>query len=190
MHRTVVATLLLACSLGTHAQQPSSAAVEQQLAAYRATAMQFGQQLRAELQSAMQSGGPMAAVGVCQVRAPQIAGELSAASGWDIQRTSLKARARPADAWETAVLEGFEVRKAEGVPLAQIEHYAVLEMEGKPTLRYMKAIPTEAACLACHGSQVEPQLQAHIRQLYPSDQALGYAEGDIRGAFSISAPAP
>jgi hypothetical protein len=190
MHRTLAVPLLLFLSLSAHAQQPASASVEQQLAAYRATAMQFGQQLRGELQSAIQSGGPMEAVEVCQLRAPQIASELSVQSGWQIHRTSLKARARPADAWETGVLEGFEVRKAEGVPIAQIEHYEVLEVEGKPTLRYMKAIPAEAACLACHGSQVDPQLQAHIRQLYPSDLALGYAEGDIRGAFSISASAP
>jgi hypothetical protein len=52
----------------------------------------------------------------------------------------------------------------------------------------MKAIPTAKVCLACHGSAITPEVTAALDEAYPQDQARGYAEGDIRGAFSLSKP--
>jgi hypothetical protein len=47
----------------------------------------------------------------------------------------------------------------------------------------MKAIPTGAVCLTCHGTEVKPEVLTKIKELYPNDKATGYQEGDIRGAF-------
>jgi len=53
----------------------------------------------------------------------------------------------------------------------------------------MKAIPMRAEpCLLCHGAP-EPALKAEIDRLYPQDQATGFRPGELRGAFTVSAPA-
>ena len=48
------------------------------------------------------------------------------------------------------------------------------------------AAPMLEGCLACHGSDIEPQTAAAIRALYPDDEAVGFAVGDLRGAFSLT----
>ncbi len=52
-------------------------------------------------------GGPEAAIAVCREKAPKIAGEVSAQSGWAIRRVSLRNRNPKAvpDAWERTALE-------------------------------------------------------------------------------------
>ena len=71
---------------------------------------EFGGQLKGQLQAAMKSGGPIAAMTVCNESAPLIAKQLSKKSGWDIHRTSLKPRATKPDAWETTIMQSFEQR--------------------------------------------------------------------------------
>ncbi|QGT79636.1 DUF3365 domain-containing protein [Guyparkeria halophila] len=169
------------------AGEAPSPAVQAQLQEYKATMQAFGTTLKGELQAAMKEGGPMAAVQVCNERAPEIAADMSQESGYTLRRTSLKPRATPPADWERAVLEEFEARKANGTPVAEIAWHEVKEIDGEQQLRFMKAIPTEGVCLTCHGQDVDPKLKAEIDRLYPDDQATGFAEGDIRGAFSISA---
>jgi len=89
-----------------------------------------------------------------------------------------------------AVLEGFEKDKAAGKPVAELVWKNVVEVDGKPTLRMMKAIGTEDVCLTCHGTAINPEVQAKIQALYPEDKAVGFKAGDIRGAFSVSAALP
>jgi cytochrome c553 len=50
----------------------------------------------------------------------------------------------------------------------------------------MKAIPTAAVCLNCHGTDVQPAVKKAISEYYPDDQAVGYSKGQIRGAFSFT----
>ena len=158
--------------------------------ASRATAKEFMQTLKQELQSGMQEGGPVNAISVCNLSAPAIANTYSVSRGWDVGRTSLKVRnpANAPDAWERSVLESFEERKAAGEAPAKMEHYEVVREDGVKQLRYMKAIPTAQLCLACHGESVDSITRTRLEKLYPDDQALGYKAGDIRGAFSISQP--
>jgi len=67
-----------------------------------------------------------------------------------------------------------------------MESYAVMTVSGDRVFRYIKAIPTVGICLSCHGDDVQDDVLAKIKQLYPDDQALGFNTGDIRGAFSLS----
>jgi hypothetical protein len=107
-----------------------------------------------------------------------------------VGRTSLKLRnpANKPDAWEQEVLEQFDARKAAGETLEKMEFHEVVDAEGVKTFRYMKAIPTGEVCLKCHGTEIDPKVQAELLRLYPSDEATGYALGDIRGAFTLSKP--
>jgi Protein of unknown function (DUF3365) len=152
---------------------------------------EFATTLQGELQGAMKAGGPTQAIGVCKDRAPAIAADLSARSGWEVGRTSLKVRNQAKnlpDVWETGVLEDFEARKAAGEPLDTMAFAAVVESDGVKRFRFMKPIPTGEVCLACHGSAITPEVAAVLDAQYPGDQARGFALGDIRGAFSLSKP--
>lgn len=145
----------------------------------------FAGQLKQALQTAMQEGGPKAAVAVCQTQAPEIAASLSAETGLDISRTSLKVRnpVNQPTPWQQTVLNDFEQQKQAGTPINELKFVAVSD-DGE-TLQMMKAIGTEAVCLTCHGEKIDAGLQAEINRLYPTDQATGFQQGDIRGAFSV-----
>jgi hypothetical protein len=167
-----------------------SADLEQQATDSRAVAKEFAEELKGELVAALQSGGPIAAVAVCNTRAPQIAAQASERTGWQVGRTSLKLRNpdNAPDAWERAVLEDFEKRKAAGEDPQTLEYYSVVEQGGKQQFRYMKAIPTGEVCLTCHGSSLQPELVEKLDALYPQDKARDFKAGDIRGAFTIIGP--
>jgi hypothetical protein len=184
---TVFALGLMAITLPLYAADYTA-----EVAASREIAQEFMQTLKKELQAAMQEGGPVNAVSVCNLTAPAIASTYSIRNGWDVGRTSLKARnpGNAPEAWERAVLVSFEERKRAGEDPAMMEFYEVVSQNGSKELRYMKAIPTAPLCLACHGEQLDSIVKTRIETLYPQDQALGYKVGDIRGAFSITQPLP
>lgn len=162
---------------------------EQRAADSRAAVQALVGQLKGELQAAMEQGGPINAIQICNTKAPAIADSLSKEKGMEIGRTSLKVRnpKNEPDAWERSVLEKFEARKAAGEDPAKMEHFEVVEANGKKNFRYMKAIPTaEKPCLACHGTELKPEVSTKLDELYPGDKARGFKAGDIRGAFTIS----
>ena len=105
-------------------------------------------------------------------------------------RTSLKTRNpnNAPDAWEARILEQFEALKAAGNPIDGMAYAEVVDTDGEKTYRFMKAIPTQEVCLACHGTDINPELAKAIDEAYPEDQARGYSAGDIRGAFTLSKP--
>jgi len=41
--------------------------------------------------------------------------------------------------------------------------------------------------VACHGApeQLKPEVRQQLQTLYPADQGVGYAVGQIRGAMTI-----
>ena len=88
------------------------------------------------------------------------------------------------------MLREFEARKAAGEDPAAIDRAAFAVCNGKRTFRYMKAIGTQPVCPLCHGAGIAPEVAARLDALYPEDRARGFEVGDIRGAFSITQPAP
>ena len=152
---------------------------------------EFFTNLKAELQAAMEKGGPVQAIAVCKDRAPAIAREMSDKTGWDVGRTSLKLR-NPAtnapDDWERQVLLKFEERKAVGEDVEAMAFAEVVETEGGKRYRFMKAIPTAELCTICHGEAIAAEIAAALDESYPEDQARGFKIGDIRGAFTLAKP--
>lgn len=160
---------------------------EEKLQTYRTAAKEMFETLKGALQEAIKVGGPMAAIEVCNKQAPEIAAAKSQAHGFQMARTSLKPRKRAPDEWETTVMQSFEERKAAGEDPMKIELAEIIvNPDETKSIRYMKAIPTAEICLACHGADVEANLAAKIKELYPEDQATGYNVGDLRGAFTFT----
>ncbi len=151
---------------------------------------QFGSRLKDELQKGMKKGGPEAAIQVCHTVATELADSTSQQLGWNIGRTSLKVRnpKNAPDVWELQVLDEFEKRKSNGGDITKMEHYEVIQTNGKKVFRYMKAIPTSGLCLSCHGPSISTNVIDQLDALYPEDQARGFKVGDIRGAFTITRP--
>ncbi len=158
--------------------------VDPYVAKSRALVATFGSQLQAELKQSLGEGGPVAAIAVCKDRAPQIASALSRSGGVKLRRTSLRYR-NPLNApepWEARVLRAFEEQRHES-PAMPLEYLSRLE-DG--TIRYMSAIKTGPVCLVCHGDNLVDEISEQLDADYPHDRARGYAQGDIRGAFSVT----
>ncbi len=153
----------------------------------RALVKQYAHRLKHELKHALSEEGVTGAIKACRVKAPDIGAEVSDASGWSVRRTSLKLRSLDdvPDKWEVKVLESFERRKAAGEPVARIDHAEVVTQKGRRWFRYMKAIPTQKVCLKCHGGDISEDVREALDASYPFDQARGFKEGDIRGAFTL-----
>jgi|GEM_PF-133899 len=150
----------------------------------------FAAQLKPALSNAINSGGPVAAIEVCKDMAPRIGAQISRQSGAKVSRTSLKVR-NPANApepWQREILLGFEAAVSRGIKPQQLEHAESTPTQTGTRFRYMKAIPTTALCLTCHGQDLSPQIQQTLAEHYPYDRATGYVLGDVRGAFSVVWP--
>ena len=188
MHRFSWMLILLCSVLVPAAATAQADDVKARTEAARAAAAEFGKRLIGELQKAMGTGGPVAAIEVCNLEAPEIGAQVSQEKGMTVRRTSLKLRqpANKPDDWELTQLQSFEQRKAAGENPATIEVGEFVESGGKRTFRYMKAIPTAELCLTCHGSAIAPEVSARLKSLYPADAATGFKAGDLRGAFTIT----
>ncbi len=176
--------LLILLALGP----PLLSAQEKTLAEADAAIAAFQAALRQELQSAMQEKGPVGAIAICREKAPGLTRDLSARYGLTLRRTALRYRnpANAPDAWEKNTLVRFARQRAQGADYATLR---ATRRSGK-TLRYLKAIETQAMCMVCHGTKLSPPVAAAIRQHYPADRATGFAPGDLRGAFSLTLRLP
>jgi len=144
------------------------------------------------VQDEIDKGSYHGAIAACSEKAPKMAAAASQTTGWAIRRVSLKNRNPKAtpDAWERAVLEDFDRRRAAGENAAMIEKAEIVSEGDKRMLRYMKALPTQAVCLNCHGGpdKIATEAKAKLAELYPADKAVGYSEGQIRGALTVKRP--
>ena len=145
----------------------------------------FGGTLKPQLKKALKSGGPVKAIEVCSVKAPEIAKKLSSETGWKVKRVSLKARnsktAIP-DAWERKVLMQFDARQAKGEKAEKMAYAEVVD--GR--FRFMKAQGVGGVCMNCHAEKIKAPVAKALKHHYPDDKARGYSLGQIRGAFSLS----
>jgi len=183
----IVATVLLqACSPVSDTGKQDTG---QFLTRSQDLANRYGLELKSELQQALVNGGPTKAILVCREKAPQIALQISRASGATVSRTSLKSR-NPANApedWQLVVLRDFDKLGKIAADSPPPEFYVKAE-PGLHGFRYMRAIPTAPLCLTCHGSQLTADVRNALDAHYPHDAAVGYEQGEIRGALSVSWP--
>jgi hypothetical protein len=191
MQVKVAAAVLAACALIASAAwgaEPDPA----QVAQARAAVKELGENLKRQLMAAIASGGPASAIGVCKTIAPALAEKVGSVRGLKVGRTALRVRnpANAPDGWERGVLAEFAAQIKAGADPAKLERAeTVTDAAGVATFRYMKAIPMAAVpCLTCHGAP-EPSLKAEITRLYPQDEATGFRPGELRGAFTVTAPA-
>ena len=179
------ASSTLALTLGTSGTLANN---NKRLEAARAASKELGDALKQQLTAAIAAGGPASAIDVCRTVASQMAEDISHKRGLSIRRTALRVRnpSNAPDPFERKILEDFVAKIGSGADVATLEYSEVVVENGREIFRYMKAIPTAAApCLACHGTDIKPDVKSAIQESYPNDQATGFKAGDLRGAFSV-----
>jgi len=184
----IAAALLAGCA--TPPPEPPKA----QLDEARAIAARVPASLLGVLQAELATSGPAGAIEACRVKAPEMARNASAQTGWNVRRASLGNRNPNGvpDAWERATLEQFDARRAAGADPSTLERYEVVTEGGRQVLRYAKALPTQPLCVQCHGpvGQLGPGVKEKLAALYPNDRGTGYSPGDIRGGLFLRKPLP
>jgi len=136
-------------------------------------------ELMGELTAALDAGDASAAIGVCREKAPSVAANIFEMYGVEIGRTSYRLRneANVAPSWaEAYVADLVEDPTYVGGPNGE--------------LGALLPIRLRAECQMCHGpaEEIDEGIQAALAEHYPNDQAMGFAEGDLRGWFWIEAP--
>jgi hypothetical protein len=178
---TIVLFFLVSCDQSTISYKEISHRTDQS----KEVIKKYGKLLKTQLKKAIKSGGAIEGINICNVMAPSISAQLSKETGWKISRTSLKPRATKPDAWETMIMQSFEQKYADGDKFKSLFAQDIVTVDGRPAFRYMQAIKTELVCLSCHGEVISAEVSQKIKTHYPDDQATGFAQDSIRGAFSI-----
>jgi hypothetical protein len=172
---------------------PAAAAAEDAwVADARTVATSVPPKLLSVLTAEIERSGPAGAIAVCRDEAPKLARAASQETGWSVRRVSLRQRNPKAvpDDWERAALEDFDRRAAAGEKPATLERAEVVQQQGRPVMRYMRALPVVELCTSCHGTpdRLSTAVRDRLAELYPQDKAVGYSVGQIRGAMTISKP--
>lgn len=162
----------------------SDAAVDSLLAVAAEQAVeQFSSQLQASLQVALKEGGPLNAVNICNVVAPDIQ-IAHFRGGWFIERVTAKPRNHnnQADSAQLAILALFE--SDSGAP-GYIAHW--VDPKKREKFQFFRPIKVKEVCLGCHGDTAGfvPGLTAEINKYYREDKATGYKVDELRGMFAV-----
>ncbi len=126
-------------------------------------------------------GGPIEAISACRAEAPKLA-QAASVNGIKVGRTSSKLRnpSNAAKPWIQPWLARYEADPEQREP-------AVVLVDDE-TVGYVEPLFVQPLCVTCHGSALAPDLEKKLAELYPSDQATGYAAGDFRGVFWAELP--
>jgi hypothetical protein len=165
----------------------ATAAPDELVARARGAADGLGRELMPKLIAALDSGGPEHAVSYCADSA-QAWTARQAGEGVYIRRVSLRVRnpANRPDSSERRHLERLDsLHRAGSLPGDVV--LATAAAGGGSMVEYLRPILVQDRCLACHGprDQISPEVRELIAGRYPTDEATGYAAGDLRGMISV-----
>lgn len=174
------------------AQQQAAPNTEQALKEARQVTVKLTDQVRGLLMKELEKGGYEGAADVCANVAQKITRDFNKMSGHYVRRISLGYR-NPndvPDAYEQKLLEDFD--RQNGEKKLVTEYYEVVTEQGRHYLRYLKPIVAGKMCLNCHGQldEILPRVRTILQRHYPDDKAMGYREGDVRGAVSVKIALP
>lgn len=199
MSRIFVLSLLVLWTIGcTDTQQTSgekdkdqavseltAAEMEQYLTQGKKTAQATFAVLSGQLMASIKEGGVPQAIDYCNVAAYPLTDSMSQAMHASIRRTAMRYRNpdNAPDEAERRILEQYQAQvEAGGSPKP------IVEPSGSDSVAFYAPILLLEACQKCHGTVGEEVNPAHydlISQHYPSDKAVNFSEGDLRGIWSI-----
>lgn len=141
---------------------------------------------KSELLKAIQRGDMVDAIGFCNEKAMMISDSASYAEQAVIRRLALKNR-NPENRMndqETRIYKDFVLSWISKTPM---KPKIQLSADHHPV--YYAPITMKPLCLNCHGSlekDINPNVAAKIKELYPNDKAVGFKQVDMRGMWAIT----
>jgi hypothetical protein len=137
-----------------------------------------------ELTDALEQGGSAQALQSCHVDVVGITQRIGWQEGLAAGRTSDRLRS-PANAprsWAAPLVVANAGRRPRDVPGFVVDL--------GPKVGVLRPIAQRPMCAACHGPEdsISPEVRAALRDRYPRDRAVGFAEGEIRGWFWVEMP--
>lgn len=192
LHRVLLFTLALVAPANAQSPLPAStwsvadAPAEMRYPLSRADLIVASMQdaLLRELTDALRTGGPAFAIKSCHIDVIAITQRIGRQEGVAAGRTSDRLRS-PTNAprpWAAALVAENAGRRVRDVP------GFVVDLGDK--VGVLRPIAQRPMCAACHGAadRLEPVVRAELRDRYPRDRAVGFAEGEIRGWFWVEMP--
>jgi len=143
--------------------------------------------LGSNMKKNMKAGGPMKALDFCSQEAYTLTEKVNQKlpNGIRVKRISLKYRnpANKPQQDEMAVLEALQnLKKADVILPKQI----VQKVDATTYKYYKPLIINKKVCLKCHGKITNQDLKRAIKEKYPTDKAIHYKMGDLRGAVVVT----
>ena len=136
-----------------------------------------------ELNAAILQGGPEHALRSCHLEAAAVAVAVSRREGVAAGRTSARLRnARNAPRpWAAPIVARSDGKAADAGGFA-------VDLGDRVGL--LRPIVAQQVCAACHGpaNKIAPAVKAAIAARYPSDRAVDFDTGDLRGWFWVEVP--
>ena len=119
---------------------------------------------------------------------PGYAKDISERLGLEFSRISMRPRnpLNAADDWEREQLAQLEFWRETGRDPTGMESSAIVEEDGRKLFRWLRPLTADESCMACHGDKLDPRLLKLLAQEYPLDEATGYYETEILGAYSVT----
>jgi hypothetical protein len=155
----------------------------------RQAALGFDSRLRMDIMDRLERDeDPVAVYMSYRDHAPGYAKDISERLGLDFSRVSLRPRnpLNAADDWERQQFAQFEFWRETGRDPTVMESAAIVEEEGRKLFRWMRPLSADEGCMICHGDELDPRLLKLLAQEYPLDEATGYYETEILGAYSVT----
>ena len=157
------------------------------LRAARQAALTFDQKMAREITARLDRAEEPVAVWLAYAdNVPGWGKALSDAAQIEFSRTALTVRnpANAPDDWERQQMEQMSFLLDAGLDPDTMEIAEILTEGDAKVFRWMRPIIVTETCLTCHGEAIPPRIKLLIGQEYPLDEAVGYAEGQLIGAYS------
>ena len=134
------------------------------------------------LKQSIAKDGLVGAMSFCNEQAYSLTDSMQVKYNAIITRVSDKNRNQKnkANAIELSYINAFKEKLENGEEIKPI-----IEKNGGK-IHFYAPIKTNQLCLQCHGKQLQPNILAKLKDLYPNDLAVGYDDNQVRGIWSIS----
>jgi hypothetical protein len=156
--------------------------------AARQAALAFEIRMKREIIGRLERGEDPVAVYLAYAdHVPEWGKEASDAAKFDFSRTALGVRnpANAPDDWERRQMETFNFLMDAGLDPSTFEAAEIVQEGDQKVFRWLRPAQMTEACLVCHGEAMDERIKLLLLQEYPLDEASGYSENQLGGAFSV-----
>ena len=181
---TWIAFALAVSACEPRAERPAKA----DILAARQAALSFDQRMKREIiDRIMREEDPVAVYLAYADHVPGWGKEISDAALPDFSRTALGTRnpANAPDDWERRQMELFNFMADSGQDPEAFEAAEIVQEGPEKVFRWLRPVVMSEACLTCHGEAPDSRIKLLLGQEYPLDEASGYSEGQLGGAYSV-----